>query len=440
MNTFRLNAYFFTLMSLCTTTVSAADIPFNSIKSDISYLASDKLQGRASFTPGAELAANYISKRFKEIGLQPINGSYKQTFSVYVRHVNSSSVYINQQKISATDIAIAANSSEIDWQEDDSVNVTHIGPKDNLRSIINKLNQQGDNHLVFVDPSHKALFKRYQAFFAHPKTKMDDKDNGSLVMVLTSVEKPSKFTIAVKSELTQKSLTNVIGVLPGRSKNNESVIYSAHYDHIGTLKNPTEKNQDVIFNGADDDASGVTGVINLAQYFKKQNNNQRRIVFVAFAAEEIGGFGSRYFSQHLEANNIVAMINMEMIGKPSKFGAGKLWMTGYERSDLAKIMNSALATKGSEIYPDPYPKQRLFYRSDNATLARLRVPAHSFSSTQIDKDPHYHKTSDELKTLDLKSMQQVIETIADASSSLLSGKATPTRIDKSKLHQSGLIF
>ena len=93
-----------------------------------------------------------------------------------------------------------------------------------------------------------------------------------------------------------------------------------------------------------------------------------------------------------------------------------------------------------EIYADPYPKQRLFYRSDNATLARLGVPAHSFSSTQIDKDPHYHKVSDELKTLDLRSMQKVIETIADASAPLVSGKATPTRIDKSKVKQGGKIF
>ena len=131
---------------------------------------------------------------------------------------------------------------------------------------------------------------------------------------------------------------------------------------------------------------------------------------------------------------------MEMIGKPSKFGAGKVWMTGFKRSNLAKIMNSALEADNKEIYAAPYPKQRLFYRSDNATLARLGVPAHSFSSTQIDNDPHYHKVSDELKTLDLKSMQQVIETIADASSPLLSGKATPTRIDQSKVHQSGKIF
>ena len=78
------------------------------------------------------------------------------------------------------------------------------------------------------------------------------------------------------------------------------LIYSAHYDHIGVLKNPSKEDQDVIFNGADDDASGVTAVINLAQYFKKQHNNQRRAVFVAFAAEELGGFGSRYFSQHLD--------------------------------------------------------------------------------------------------------------------------------------------
>ena len=132
-----LKACFVTLAALASTAIHAADIPFSDIKSDISYLASDKLQGRASFTQGAELAANYIAKRFQEIGLQPINASYKQTFPVYVCHVISSSVYINSKSIPQADVAIIANSSELDWQDNDSVKITYVGPKDNLRNTIN---------------------------------------------------------------------------------------------------------------------------------------------------------------------------------------------------------------------------------------------------------------------------------------------------------------
>ncbi|MBM7073278.1 M28 family peptidase [Shewanella sp. 202IG2-18] len=441
MNKPTFTACIFVVASLTTSFASfAANIPLASVKSDVSTLASDDMQGRASFTPGAEKAANYIAKRFKEIELTPLKDSFKQTFDVYVRQVTSSSITLNNKAVPMEDIAVISNSPELQWQKSDFTHVSNIDAKSDLRSSLSKLNQQGGNHLVLVDPSHEKLFKRYQAYFAHPKTKLDDTDGGSLVLVLTPVKQPEHFTVSVKTKIETKKLTNIVGVLPGKAKDDESVIYSAHYDHLGVKKHPKKGEKDIIFNGADDDASGVTGVINLAQYFKTQANNQRRLIFVAFAAEELGGFGSQFFSTSLDADKIVAMINMEMIGKPSKFGKGKVWMTGFKRSDLATIMNNALKHEHKEIYADPYPKQRLFYRSDNATLARLGVPAHSFSSTQIDKDPHYHNVSDELKTLDLRSMQKVIETIADASSPLVSGKATPTRIDPSKVNQSGKIF
>ena len=163
-------------------------------------------------------------------------------------------------------------------------------------------------------------------------------------------------------------------------------------------------------------------------------------MFSAFTAEEIGGFGSKYFSQQLNPDDVVAMINIEMIGKPSKFGAGTVWMTGMERSNLGALLNEKLVALNTEIYQDPYPEQGLFYRSDNATLARLGVPAHSFSSTQLDKDQHYHQVSDDLASLDLTSMHKVIESLATATQSLVDGEVTPTRVDKEKVRAQGKIY
>ena len=163
-------------------------------------------------------------------------------------------------------------------------------------------------------------------------------------------------------------------------------------------------------------------------------------MFSAFTAEEIGGFGSKYFSQQLNPDDVVAMINIEMIGKPSKFGAGTVWMTGMERSNLGELLNASLKAKNTEVYKDPYPEQGLFYRSDNATLARLGVPAHSFSSTQLDKDQHYHQTSDDIKSLDLDSMYKVIESLSVATQGLVDGSITPTRIDASKVRSKGKIY
>ena len=248
------------------------------------------------------------------------------------------------------------------------------------------------------------------------------------------------------SELTDINKENVkdlnmawscsTGVLKGHEKNGENVLFSGHYDHLGSK----DGEGDTIYNGADDDASGTTAVLNLAQYYAEKDNNKRTLMFSAFTAEEIGGFGSKYFSQQLNPDDVVAMINIEMIGKPSKFGAGTVWMTGMERSNLGTLLNEKLAATNTEIFADPYPEQGLFYRSDNATLARLGVPAHSFSSTQLDKDQHYHQVSDDLASLDLTSMHKVIESLATATQSLVDGEVTPTRVDKAQVRASGKIY
>jgi Predicted aminopeptidases len=97
-------------------------------------------------------------------------------------------------------------------------------------------------------------------------------------------------------------LTNVVGILPGKTRKDEYVIFSAHYDHLGVGK---PMNGDSIYNGANDDASGVTAVIMLAKYFKALGNNERTIVFAAFTGEEMGGLGSQYFSKQFEPNKVL---------------------------------------------------------------------------------------------------------------------------------------
>jgi hypothetical protein len=225
-----------------------------------------------------------------------------------------------------------------------------------------------------------------------------------------------------------KFLHNVAGMIKGSSKPDEYVIFSAHYDHIGIQK-PVE--EDSIANGADDDASGVTAVILLANYFK-EHAPERSVIFVTFTAEEIGGFGSRYFSRQLDPAKIVAMFNIEMIGKESKFGRNSAFITGFERSDFGKILQKNLEGSSFQFHPDPYPEQRLFYRSDNATLARLGVPAHTISTTQIDKDTLYHSVNDEVESMDMKNIADIIEAIAISSGSIVGGKDAPTRIAEEK--------
>ncbi|MBC8033503.1 MAG: M20/M25/M40 family metallo-hydrolase [Chitinophagaceae bacterium] len=229
----------------------------------------------------------------------------------------------------------------------------------------------------------------------------------------------------------QMKLMNVVGILPGKSKSDEYVIFSGHYDHLGTTGDAV--NGDSIYNGANDDASGITAVIMLANYFKALGNNERTLIFAAFTAEESGGFGSQYFSRQYEPSKVVAMFNIEMIGTESKWGRNSAFITGYEKTDMGKILEKNLQGSGFTFYPDPYPQQQLFYRSDNATLARLGVPAHTISTSKMDSEAYYHTVDDEIETLDMSNMAAIIKAIAVSAESIIAGKDTPSRVDKAGL-------
>lgn len=225
-----------------------------------------------------------------------------------------------------------------------------------------------------------------------------------------------------------KKANNVIGVIPGKSKPNEYVIFSGHYDHLGM----NESGDDKIYNGANDDASGITAVITLADYYKQKKDNERTLIFVAFTGEETGGYGASIFSKSIEADEVVAMFNIEMIGTESKWGKNSAFITGFERSDFGVILQKNLSGSRFNFYQDPYPEQQLFYRSDNATLAALGVPAHTISTSKMDVEPNYHKLSDEISTLNMDNMTEIIKSIAISSQTIISGKDTPSRVPKMK--------
>ncbi|WP_428740892.1 M28 family peptidase [Tenacibaculum sp.] len=221
-------------------------------------------------------------------------------------------------------------------------------------------------------------------------------------------------------------MSNIIGLLEGNSKKDEFVIVSAHHDHLGVKK---EGEGDLIFNGANDDASGVTGVLALAEYFAKKGSNERSILFVCFTAEEMGLVGSEHFGKGIEANKFVAGINLELIGKEPKTGPKTAWLTGFEKSDFGQIIQKNLEGSGYQLFPDPYPKFQLFLRSDNASLARLGVPSHTFSTTPIDIDTDYHKVSDEAETLDMEVLTETVKAVARGTESIINGKDTPSRVE-----------
>lgn len=443
------------IISFATTGFSNAAtnmISLAQVTKDISYLASDGLKGRDNYSPEIQIAASYIANRFQENGLVASDGisgtDFLQKYQITKVTPEQLKLTINGQKISSDNLVMASTVPNFSWlmnsnTKNTEFKVQSIGKNDDMRAIINRLNKQGGKHLVLLNPAHKDLFERYRHYLLQGTTKLTpkntSKNSGGIIVITLStipVDEIKNLSASGVSSIRKNELANVVAILPGKTKPEEIVLYSAHYDHLGVK--PGEEG--VIYNGADDDASGTTAIINLAQYYAKQGDNARTLMFAAFSAEEIGGFGSKYFSQQLEPHSITAMINIEMIGKPSKFGTGTMWMTGMERSDLGEKLNEVLAKSGKKIYKDPYPEQELFYRSDNATLARLGVPAHSFSSAQLDNDQHYHQISDDVASLNLESFRQVIEMLTIATQPLVNGSITPSRIDKNAVKKKGVIF
>ncbi|MGJ1290578.1 M20/M25/M40 family metallo-hydrolase [Sphingobacterium sp. UBA6308] len=396
----------------------------------LNTLAADDMRGRSALTKDIEPAADFIAAEMKRIGLSPYaEQNYRQTFQLDKISPVSKSATINKQLIPADHVISLGNHVDLQWDNRSSLNIVEIKSGDDFAKVFREHSLAKENTLVLVDPSFESYFVRFGQMLNSPKFIEDPSKQKPSIVYLLTAEKPQTFQIHIERKLQNFPLFNVAGIIPGKSKPNEYVIFSGHYDHIGILQ---AVGQDSIANGADDDASGVTAMLTLADYYKKQNNNERTLIFVAFTAEELGMYGSKYFSNHINADQVVAMINMEMIGKDSKFGPNTVYITGYDQSNLGELMQENLKDTNFRFYPDPYTKQNLFYRSDNAVLAAKGVPAHSFSTSQMDKDEYYHTVKDEVSTLNVQNIISSIEAIALGTSGIVTGKQTPSRVEKLK--------
>lgn len=397
----------------------------------IKTLSADDMQGRGTFTPGIEKAAQFIESEFKTIGLQPLPGNknFRQAFSMVKNTPLKAGASINGTAVPADKVAVIGGAS-FNWNNT-GAEVVKVTANMDLQKEYRKYLRAGKPQLVLVDPKFEAFFKRLSAYAQRGSTvTKGEPAEAPVAFILGAFDEVKSYTVNFEVKTAEMPLANVAGIIPGKSKPDEFVIFSGHYDHLGIVTGKEVMQGDSIANGADDDATGTTAVIALAKYFKKLNDNARTLIFVAFTAEEIGGFGSQYFSKQVNADKTVAMFNIEMIGKPSKFGENSAFITGFERSDFGTILQKNLEGTAFKFHPDPYTEQNLFYRSDNATLARLGVPAHSISTDQIDTDKLYHTVKDEFSSLDVKNITATIKAIALSSRGIVAGKDTPSRVAK----------
>ncbi|MCI0340680.1 MAG: M28 family peptidase [Planctomycetales bacterium] len=226
-------------------------------------------------------------------------------------------------------------------------------------------------------------------------------------------------------EATRRS-ANLCGLVRGSdpARQGEVVVLSAHYDHLGIGRG--EGAEDRIFNGADDDASGVAAILEMGEAFVKAPP-PRSVLVIAFTLEEQRLQGSRAFAARppIPLERIVAAVNVEMVGRPAAAGPGNFWITGYAYSSLGPALAEAARAHGVKAVADPYPMMGFFQRSDNFPLALAGIPAHSVSTFDPGKHKDYHGVDDEVDRLDLANMERVVRAVFAGARAVASGAEAP---------------
>lgn len=407
------------LLALLFSASAQAQIKKEAVASFLQAISADSMMGRMPGTAGIDKAANLIAAEFRSAGLPFMNGlnGYFQEFPMVKSEVREAVVTVDGEKVEASDVMVLGEDEQINWKAGDAEKIW-IEKGTNLGQKVFGMTGEKGNKIVFADTSNRRVLRRFKSFGLQRFGGL-----GNIVVVLTTKD-PSAYEVKVSNNVTRTMFRNVVATIPGK-RSNEFVIFSGHYDHLGTGK---AVNGDTIFNGANDDASGTTAVVTLAKYYAKQPKPERTLLFVAFTAEESGGYGATYFSKQLPPEQVIAMFNIEMIGTDSKWGKNTAYITGYDKSDMGALLQENLKGTQFMFHPDPYPDQNLFYRSDNATLARLGVPAHTISTSKMDSEKYYHTVDDEFETLDMDNMTEIIKAIAESSKGIISGKQTPSRV------------
>ncbi|HET6578779.1 MAG TPA: M20/M25/M40 family metallo-hydrolase [Gemmatimonadales bacterium] len=236
-----------------------------------------------------------------------------------------------------------------------------------------------------------------------------DSTGRRMLALVTSAELPEATVRAV----------NVVGLVRGADPalRGQAVLIDAHYDHLGI---GTPVAGDSIYNGADDDASGVVAVLGAARALAGGPPPRRTVVFLATTGEELGLLGTHWYLAHpvVPLDSTVANLEFEMIGRPDSLagGPGKGWLTGYERS----TMGERLAAAGIPVVPDPRPEEQFFLRSDNIAFARRGIPAHTLSSYNMHAD--YHTPADEADRIDDAHLARLVDAAARAARLLADGE------------------
>ena len=442
----------------------AARLRPNSLKADVSFLASDALQGRATPSPGLDLAAEYIAAQFRRAGLEPVgddgyfqNASYQSVkpnpegleFTLDTAKAEQGTVVI--QEAVATDLNRAAafkvmlsDTAALDALTAEEargkvllVEVPDVGGAGTgagggggmaafqaQRRILTLTAKLEPAMVVMVraaaqrnNPNARVPLR--DATAPAPKVPiLNVWDKAIHDAVAAAKPGPMEATVSahVAAPIVQPvKLRNVAGVLRGTDPmlKDTYVIVTGHYDHLGVRPNAQG---DGIYNGANDDASGTASVIAIASALAElEEKPQRTIVFVAVFGEERGLLGARWYTSHpiFPIAKTVADINLEQLGRTDDSEGPKVAqfnLTGFDYTDIAATFAKAGALTGVQAIKHEQNSDAFFSRSDNAPFADAGIPSTTLSVSYV--FPDYHQPGDEWQKLDYDNLAKVDVTVA----------------------------
>jgi Zn-dependent M28 family amino/carboxypeptidase len=407
------------------------------LQKHITYLASDSLEGRRTGTPGEQKAMAYISTEFRNVGLEPKGTSeYYQSFQIDEGKqidpsthltVGGQSLLLQKEFLP---LVFSANASlealpsmaiqEVDmpwfWDVKEVLEANAQNPHYNIYDTLKaKAKEAGERGATALFVYNTSSAKDGIAFNGRDKS-----ETASIPVVYLTKEGVRKYfndpgatlDVKLKTEIAEKkrSGSNVVGYIDNKAAT--TVVIGAHFDHLGYGEdgNSIERNGKYVHNGADDNASGVAAMIELARMLKASDLKQNNYLFIAFSGEELGLYGSKYFVAHptIDFNSVNYMINMDMIGRLNEanqtltvggFGTSPSWGLAYAQTGRRGLYNNSLKFKFDSSGTGP---------SDHTSFYLKQVPV-LFYFTGLHTD--YHKPTDDFDRINYNGQLAVVKHI-----------------------------
>ena len=416
----------------------------DSMRGDVSFLASDLLEGRDTPSRGLEIAAEYLASQFRALGMKPAgtDGYFQVADYAVVQPVTAGFTLtlegaaakydVKAEKVMVTASKAAEGASievvQIDLAGELPARAAVEGKAVLLKSA-GRMTREAMRKREQVRGMGPAVVISFTPFLSRrPQLRQagaaEASAAASIAIQDAELQKQLNAEGALKASfqipapvMEPVNLKNVVAVIEGTDAllKNQYILLSGHYDHTGV--NPRAVG-DRIMNGANDDASGTSVVLEIARAFVKTGVKPKRsIVFALWFGEEKGLFGSTYYAANptFPLKNTVAMVNFEHMGRTDDNEGstkGRMSLTGIDYTEIGQFMAEAGKVVGIDVYKHEKNSDPYFSRSDNQPFADAGVPAHAALGCFI--FPDYHRPGDEWQKIDYDNMAQLTRVAAVA--------------------------